>query len=218
MLEGTDEADTNELNMIKMAEEYWAATNPPPNIYIAMDPEFKKEFVAGYAKDRGLGQIWSHCDSDPANWVPGRHFFRDESSLLFFSNADCQPWLCVPENQKWRLLQELHKNPMETVHAGPEKLWQHLLHLFYWQRMKIDIERFCASCNVCQKTKPSNFNKYGHLMPNPIPQHPYDSISMDFIVNLPWLGEYNAIFVVVDRLSKHASFIPMTPKSLEHCS
>jgi hypothetical protein len=76
--------------------------------------------------------------------------------------------------------------------------------------MKIDIQRFCASCDVCQKTKPSNFNKYGYLMPNPIPQHPYDSISMDFIVNLPWSGEYNAIFVVVDHLSKHASFIPTT--------
>ena len=33
---------------------------------------------------------------------------------------------------------------------------------------------------------------------------------MDFIVNLLWSGEYNAIFVVVDRLTKHASFIPTT--------
>jgi hypothetical protein len=76
--------------------------------------------------------------------------------------------------------------------------------------MKIDIEKFCTSCDVCQKTKPSNFNKYRYLMPNPIPHHLYDSISMDFIVNLPWLGEYNTIFVVVDHLSKHANFIPTT--------
>jgi transposase InsO family protein len=33
---------------------------------------------------------------------------------------------------------------------------------------------------------------------------------LDLIVNLPWSGEYNAILVVVDRLSKHASFIPTT--------
>jgi len=33
---------------------------------------------------------------------------------------------------------------------------------------------------------------------------------MDFIVNLPWSGEFNTIFVVVDQLTKHASFIPTT--------
>jgi hypothetical protein len=33
---------------------------------------------------------------------------------------------------------------------------------------------------------------------------------MDLIVNLPWSGEYNAIFVVIDRLGKHAQFLPTT--------
>jgi len=48
------------------------------------------------------------------------------------------------------------------------------------------------------------------LIPNPIPSQPYQSISMDFIVNLPWSKGFNAIYVVVDHLSKHASFIPTT--------
>ena len=33
---------------------------------------------------------------------------------------------------------------------------------------------------------------------------------MDFIVNLPWSNGFNAIHVVVDRLTKHASFTPTT--------
>lgn len=66
------------------------------------------------------------------------------------------------------------------------------------------------SCDVCQKSKFSNFNKFGLLIPNPIPSRPYQSISMDFLVNLPWSDGYNAIYVVVDRLTKHASFIPTT--------
>lgn len=48
------------------------------------------------------------------------------------------------------------------------------------------------------------------LIPNPIPSRPYQSISMDFIVNLPWSEGFNAIYVMVDRLTKHASFIPTT--------
>ena len=83
-------------------------------------------------------------------------------------------------------------------------------HQFYWKRMKLDIIKFCKSCDVCQKTKSSNFTKFGMLIPNPIPSHPYQSISMDFIVNLPWSEGYNAIYVVVNWLTKHASFIPMT--------
>jgi hypothetical protein len=76
--------------------------------------------------------------------------------------------------------------------------------------MKSDIMAFTSSCDICQKSKFSNFNKYGFLIPNPIPLRPYQSISMDFIVNLPWSDHFNAIFVVVDRLTKHASFIPTT--------
>ena len=99
---------------------------------------------------------------------------------------------------------------MESSHAGPERLWQQLSQKFYWRRMKTDVLAYAKSCDTCQKTKFSNFNKYSYLIPNPIPCRPYPSISMDFIVNLPWSGEFNAIFVVVDRLTKHASFIPTT--------
>lgn len=45
---------------------------------------------------------------------------------------------------------------------------------------------------------------------NQIPSWPYQSISIDFIVNLPWSNGFNAIYVVVDCLTKHASFIPTT--------
>ena len=76
--------------------------------------------------------------------------------------------------------------------------------------MKKDVLLFCASCDVCQKTKPSNFNRYGRLRPHSIPSRPYESVSMDLIVNLPWSEGFNAILVVVDRLSKHAQFVPTT--------
>jgi len=82
--------------------------------------------------------------------------------------------------------------------------------------MKVDIIRYCNSCDICQKSKSPTFNKFGLLIPNPIPSQPYQSISMDFIVNLPCSEGYNAIFVVVDRLMKHASFIlVMTGLNLE---
>jgi hypothetical protein len=111
---------------------------------------------------------------------------------------------------KKSVLLEAHEIPVGTVHSSPERLWFKLSSRFYWRRMKRDIDEFCDSCDICQKIKQCNFTKYGYLIPNPIPSRPYESISLDLIVNLPWSEDFNAIFVVVDRLSEHASFIPMT--------
>lgn len=60
---------------------------------------------------------------------------------------------------------------------------------------------------LCFKAKDRNFNTSGLLRPNPISSRPYESVSMDFIVNLPWLDGHNEIPVVVDRLTKHAQLI-----------
>ena len=47
---------------------------------------------------------------------------------------------------------------------------------------------------------------YGPLMPNPIPNEPWEIISMDFITQLPESNGYTAICVVVCRLTKRARF------------
>ncbi|KAL0433909.1 UNVERIFIED_CONTAM: Transposon Tf2-11 polyprotein [Sesamum latifolium] len=43
--------------------------------------------------------------------------------------------------------------------------------------------------------------------PLPIPKRPWESVSMDYISGLPKVGDLGSIIVVVDRLSKYATFI-----------
>lgn len=76
--------------------------------------------------------------------------------------------------------------------------------------MKRDIETYCATCDICQKTKKSNFSKFGLLYPHDIPSEPYESVSLDLIVDLPLCDNFNAVLVVVDRFTKHAQFIKTT--------
>ena len=58
--------------------------------------------------------------------------------------------------------------------------------------------------------KPQRHKPYGLLKQLPIPEHPWNSISMDFIETLPTSSGSNSILVIVDRLSKQAIFIPTT--------
>jgi len=202
--------DPGALDELEPSVDYWNARNPPPNLHVAVDEKFLKGWIEGYQTDCFFGTIWQDIKHQDLNWKANGRFIKDERGLLYFVDPDYQPRLCVPNSHRSFVLKEAHENPMESSHAGPERLWQQLSQKFYWKRMKTDILAFAHSCDICQKTKFTNFNKFGYLIPNPIPSRPYQSVSMDFIVNLPWSGEFNAIFVVVDRLTKHANFIPTT--------
>ena len=199
-----------DLDELSIGEGYWDTSNPAPNLHVSMDPAFLLDWVADYESDQSFGSIWGDKERLAENWKGNGRFLRDDRGLLFFLDEGYQPRLCVPRKRRNFVLREAHESPLESAHAGAERLWQILSSKFYWKRMKADIIEYCRTCDVCQKTKTPNFTKFGFLIPNPIPARPYQSISMDFIVNLPWSNGYNAIFVVVDRLSKQGSFIPCT--------
>jgi len=45
-------------------------------------------------------------------------------------------------------------------------------------------------------------------MPLPVPTRPWDSVSMDFVINLPNVDSYDAMLIMVCILSNMAHFIP----------
>ena len=57
---------------------------------------------------------------------------------------------------------------------------------------------------------------HGTLLPLPVPDHTWQDISMDFVVGLPKSQGFDAIWVVVKRLSKQRHFVPcMTTLDVE---
>ena len=61
---------------------------------------------------------------------------------------------------------------------------------------------------MCQLDKTKRKKIVRLLQPLPILEKPWESISMDFISGFPKVSDYKSIFVVIDRFSKFAMFIP----------
>jgi IS30 family transposase len=76
--------------------------------------------------------------------------------------------------------------------------------------MKREITEHVVICDSCQRIKAVYQKPARLLQPLQIPQWKWDEIGMDFIIGLPRTGaSYDSIWVVVDRLTKSAHFIPV---------
>ena len=71
-----------------------------------------------------------------------------------------------------------------------------------------DVMAYTKTCLICQQDKVEKQKPAGMLDPLPVPTRPWESISLDFIDDLPKVGDFGSILVVIDRFSKYATFIP----------
>ncbi|KAK1596216.1 hypothetical protein QYE76_018555 [Lolium multiflorum] len=151
-----------------------------------------------YPSDVFFGPIFEKCSIDR-----GFDDFYLHDGYLFKANK-----VCIPESSLRKLLlQESHGGGL-MGHFGRDKTLSMLSTHYYWPRMKRDVERLCNRCTTCLQAK-STSNPHGLYMPLPIPYAPWSDISMDFVLGLPRTKHgHDSIFVVVDRFSKMAHFIP----------
>ncbi len=89
-------------------------------------------------------------------------------------------------------------------------MYQDLKEYYWWYGMKRDIAEYVALCDTCKRVKAEHQRPAGLLQPLKVPEWKWEEISMDFIVGLPRTQSgHDSIWVIVDRLTKVAHFIPV---------
>ena len=117
--------------------------------------------------------------------------------------------LYVPEYDPLRLrLLRTHHEAAAAGHPGRSKTLELLKRTYFWPRMQRDVDRFVRNCHVCQRSRTARHVPFGILRPLPIPDKPWQDIAMDFVAGLPWSQGADAIWVVIDRLTKARHFVP----------
>ncbi|GJY33753.1 putative reverse transcriptase domain-containing protein [Tanacetum coccineum] len=107
------------------------------------------------------------------------------------------------------ILDEAHKSKY-SIHLGSTKMYKDLKSLYWWPSIKSSIGQYVEKCRICLQVKAEHQRPYGSLKPLEIPMWKWDHITTDFIVRLPKTKKgHDAIWVIVDRLTKSAYFLPI---------
>ncbi|KAD6454277.1 hypothetical protein E3N88_08983 [Mikania micrantha] len=129
-----------------------------------------------------------------------------EDDVLYFQE---RMWVPELNNIRELIFHEAHKSKY-SVHPGADKMYKDLKEYYWWPGMKKDIALYVGKCLTCSKVKAEHQKPSGMLQQPEIPQWKWEQISMDFITKLPRTSSgYDSIWVIVDRLTKSAHFLPI---------
>ena len=124
--------------------------------------------------------------------------------------------MCVPEIEelKREIMEEAHSSAY-SMHLGSTKMYNTLREHYWWKGMKKEIADFVSRCLTCQQVKAEHQKPAGKIQPLPIPVLKWDKITMDFVIGLRRTRrQHDVIWVILDRLTKSAHFLPVSNDDL----
>ncbi|GKA56202.1 putative reverse transcriptase domain-containing protein [Tanacetum coccineum] len=118
-------------------------------------------------------------------------------------------WIPLKGDVRTLIMDEAHKSKY-SVHPGADKMYYDLKDRYWWQGMKKDIAVYVSKFLTCLKVKDEHQRPSGLLQQPEIPEWKWEGIAMDFVTKLPRTSSgHDTIWVIMDRLTKSAHFLPM---------
>nr|GFA40584.1 retrotransposable element Tf2 [Tanacetum cinerariifolium] len=155
-------------------------------------------------KNKDVGGMLIENSKDPKKLRTKKLEPRTDGTLCLNGKS----WLPCYGDLRTVIMNETHKSKY-FIHLGFDKMYQDMKKLYWWPNMKADIATYVSKCLTCAKVKVEHQRPSRLLVQPKIPQWKWDNITMDFITKLPKSSQgYDTIWVIVDRLTKSAIFVP----------
>jgi len=155
----------------------------------------QKEPVAKAARELWQASSKTVCSTE----------WSEEDGVLRFRGK-----IYIPQNSD--LQRQVVSLCHDTKVAGHPRCWKTLELVsrnYWWPQMSRYIGQYVSTCDLCLRTKLIRQAPVGELHPLRIPDSRWDTLSVDFIVELSLSSGHNAVMTVVDSVLKQAHFIPM---------
>ncbi|GKA76785.1 putative reverse transcriptase domain-containing protein [Tanacetum coccineum] len=161
-------------------------------------PEGPKDFVVYFdASGLGLGCVLMQRGKVIA--YASRQLKIHEKN---YTTHDLELGAVQPEIPEWKW--------EGTLHLGADKMYYDLRDRYWWSRMKKDIAVYVSRCLTCLKVKAEHQRPSGLLQQLEILEWKWKGIAMDFVMKLSRTSSgHDTIWIIVDRLTKFAHFLPM---------
>ncbi|GKE37642.1 putative reverse transcriptase domain-containing protein [Tanacetum coccineum] len=130
---------------------------------------------------------------------------RSDGALYYLDRI----WVPLKGDVRTLIMDEAHKSKY-SIHPGDDKMYYDLRDRYWWLGMKKDIAVYVSKCLTCLKVKAEHQRPSGLLQQLEIPEWKWEGIAIDFVTKLPSTSSgHDTIWVIVDRLTKSAHFLPM---------
>jgi hypothetical protein len=175
------------------------AFSPPSSSLLPLLLELQKEDVLAIEK-----RAYSRGHAGDAVWsVDSKGLLRHRQKAY------------VPQDNAVRaeIMKICHDDPT-AGHFGHKKTLKLVQQKYYWHAMSQDVKEYVRGCDICQRTKARRTRNAGEMQALPLPSRPFESITMDFITDLPpsiasTTGRIaDSLLVIVDRYTKEVEYIP----------
>ncbi|GKE49592.1 putative reverse transcriptase domain-containing protein, partial [Tanacetum coccineum] len=142
-----------------------------------------------------------------------KHYLYGTKSVIYTDHKSLQYIFDQKDlnmRQRRKLIMDEAHTSRYLIPPGADKMYHDLRDLYWWPGMKRDVAEYISRCLTCSKIKAEHQKPSGLLQQPEIPEWKWEKITMDLVTKLPRSSSgYDAIWVIVDRLTKSAHFLPI---------
>ncbi len=132
--------------------------------------------------------------------------FKSIENTLFFKK---KLWVFESDQLKLNIIREIH-DQFVSEHSDVRRICKYLQKWYYWSQTKQSIKRYIRNCHICKRFKAIRDKYFDLLNLLSISNRSWMNIIINFVIELSENKEFNAILMMINRLTKMYHYISCT--------